>query len=353
MKRKRRAIAQGAEAGAGALLRHAPVMLDEVVAMLALRDGGDYLDATFGAGGYSTAMLQAADIRLLAVDRDPSAIAGGADLVGRFAPRLALEQQPFGALLSRVETEAGRFAGIVFDLGVSSMQLDQAERGFSFQTDGPLDMRMFASPGANTSETGGSAADAVNTLPEAKLADILYQLGEERRSRAIAAAIVKRRVERPFERTVELVDVVTRVLGRGKPGEKHPATRTFQALRIWVNDELGELARGLLAAEALLAPGGRLVVVTFHSLEDRIVKRFLAERSGRKPGTSRHLPVDDDAREPSFRTVNFKSLSPSEQETANNPRARSARLRTAERTVAAAWEPDLDLLGLPEVLLGR
>lgn len=328
-------------------------MLAEVLVALAPHAGGRYLDATFGAGGYTRAILEAADTTVIALDRDPSAVAGGADLVARFSPRLEVRLSAFGALLETSAAEAGTFTGVVFDLGVSSMQLDEAVRGFSFQTDGPLDMRMFASPGADPSEQGMSAAQAVNTLPEAKLADILYQLGEERRSRAIASAIVKRRVERKFERTFELVDIVTRVLGRPRPGEKHPATRTFQALRIWVNDELGELARGLLAAESLLAPGGNLVVVTFHSLEDRIVKRFLAGRSGRKPGTSRHLPSEIPGQDASFRIVNSKSISPTEQEIAANPRARSARLRTAERTVAAPWEPDLAALGLPEVILGR
>ena len=224
--------------------------------------------------------------------------------------------------------------GVVLDIGVSSMQLDDPERGFSFQADGPLDMRM--------SGAGLTAADIVNTAEEADIADILFQLGEERRSRAIARAIVARRRERPFTRTLELAELVERVLGRGKVGGRHPATRTFQALRIYVNDELGELAQGLAAAERVLRPDGRLGVVTFHSLEDAMVKRFLQARTGKREGGSRHLPPSaPPEREPSFRFVNPKPVSPAEDEIAANPRARSARLRWAVRTAAPPWPRDV------------
>jgi 16S rRNA (cytosine1402-N4)-methyltransferase len=250
------------------------VLLAEVLAALAPQDGQRVIDGTFGAGGYSTALLEAASgVRVLAIDRDPAAVAGGRSLVERSAGRLTLVEGRFGEL-ERLAEDAGFVPadGVVLDIGVSSMQLDNPERGFSFQSDGPLDMRM--------SGTGPTAADIVNEAEEADIADILFQLGEERRSRAIARAIVARRRERPFMRTLELVETVERVLGRGKVGGRHPATRTFQALRIHVNDELGELAQGLAAAERVLRPEGRLAVVTFHSLEDAMVKRFLQARAG-------------------------------------------------------------------------
>ncbi len=332
-------------------LPHIPVMLAEVLAALSPRDGGFYVDATFGAGGYSRAILDAARCCVLGLDRDPSAIAAAASLCEAYAGRLTIASSRFGDM-ERVALDHPRPDGIVFDLGVSSMQIDRAERGFSFQADGPLDMRMGQADGELSEGAGPSAAEVVNSAPEALLADILFQLGEERRSRAIAAAIVRRRAERPLASTGELASLVASVPGTRRPDGKHAATRTFQALRIWVNDELGELARGLEAAEALLGPGGRLVVVTFHSLEDRIVKRFLAERGGRTAGTSRHLPGGEPKREPSFRLVNSKSLSPGEAETAANPRARSARLRWAERTDAAAWG-DGDQKELPSVLRHR
>ena len=316
---------------------HTPVLLREVIEHLEPRDGGICLDGTFGSGGYSDAILAAADCRVLALDRDPSAIANGAALVARYAGRLTLREQAFGALIADAETARASLDGFVLDLGVSSMQLDQAERGFSFQADGPLDMRMSAVPGGEGQGLGPSAADVVNGEDETRIADILYQLGEERRSRAIAAAIVRRRAERRIERTSELAEIVVGVLGRGRPGEKHPATRTFQALRLHVNDELGELERGLAAAEMMLKPGGRLVVVTFHSLEDRIVKQFIATRSGRAPGGSRHMPQVGKAAAPSFRIVNSKPVIPSFEETEANPRARSAKLRAAERTDAPPW----------------
>jgi 16S rRNA (cytosine1402-N4)-methyltransferase len=311
--------------------RHIPVLIQSVLMYLRPQGGATYIDATFGAGGYSRAVLEAADCRVIAIDRDPTAIGGGQDLKNAYPERLILLQGPFGDM-ERLLAEAGTSAvdGVMLDLGVSSMQLDEAERGFSFQEDGPLDMRM--------SSEGPSAADLVATLSESELADILHDLGEERRARAIARAIVKARGEGPVTRTSQLVDIVTRVLGRPRPGEdKHPATRTFQALRLAVNDELGELARGLTAAERLLKPGGRLVIVTFHSLEDRIAKRFLAERSGRAGRGSRHVPDAAPPREPSFRLVNLKPISPGEEELKANPRSRSAKLRAAERTAAPAW----------------
>jgi 16S rRNA (cytosine1402-N4)-methyltransferase len=321
----------------GAPRAHVPVLLAEVLAALAPQAKARCIDATFGAGGYSTALLEAGpDVRVLAIDRDPSAVAAGRSLVAQSGGRLTLAQGRFGEL-DRLAEEAG-FApadGVVLDIGVSSMQLDDPARGFSFQADGPLDMRM--------SGAGPTAADIVNETEEADIADILFQLGEERRSRAIARAIVARRRERPFARTLELAQVVERVLGRGKVGGRHPATRTFQALRIRVNDELGELAQGLAAAERVLRPDGRLAVVAFHSLEDAMVKRFLQARTGKREGGSRHLPPIGQkrgappAREPSFRFVNPKPVSPAEDEIAANPRARSARLRWAVRTVAPPW----------------
>jgi 16S rRNA (cytosine1402-N4)-methyltransferase len=235
----------------------------------------------------------------------------------------------------------GALDGVALDLGVSSMQLDQAERGFSFMRDGPLDMRM--------SGEGESAADIVNTYAEADIADILFRLGEERRSRAIARAIVARRDEKPITRTLELADLIQSVLGRRHDDPKHPATRSFQALRLFVNDELGELVWGLAAAERILKPGGRLIAVTFHSLEDRIVKNFLTERSGAKGRPSRHLPDAGEDRTPSFSVARRKPVDPSAAEVAANPRARSARLRAAMRTDAPAWPLKLDEIGLPKL----
>ena len=333
-------------------------MLAEVLAALEPRDGALYVDATFGAGGYSRGILDAADCRVLGLDRDPGAVRAAASLVEHYRGRLNVVEAVLRRDGRRSRTTlrnlvADTFAGIVLDIGVSSMQLDQAERGFSFMTDGPLDMRMGHAAGLLSEGAGASAAEVINTAPQELIADILYQLGEERRSRAIAAAIVRRRAERPFERTTELAEVVTRVLGRPRPGEKHPATRTFQALRIWVNDELGELARALLAAEALLPPGGASGGrdLPFPRGPDR--QAVLRRTQRPTPGTSRHMPSVEPEQDPSFRIVNSKPLSPSDEETAANPRSRSARLRAAERTDAAAWKPDLAALGLPEVILGR
>jgi 16S rRNA (cytosine1402-N4)-methyltransferase len=305
---------------------HVPVLLRQVIDGLAPRDGGIYIDGTFGAGGYTAAILGAAATRVIGIDRDATAIAGGQPLAEASGGRLALVEGRF-ADLDALAAGAGFEAadGVVLDLGVSSMQLDTPGRGFSFRYDGPLDMRMGSA--------GPSAADVVAAASERDLADIIFNLGEERHSRAVARAIAAARRERPIVTTGALADVVGRVV-RGRPGDIHPATRTFQALRLFVNDELGELEGGLVAAERILRPGGRLVVVSFHSLEDRIVKTFLAGRSG-GDGVSRHRPeVRPEAA--TFRTLTRRPVMPQEAETAENPRARSARLRAAERTAAPA-----------------
>ena len=297
---------------------HLPVLLDEVVVALAPSPGELMIDATFGAGGYTRALLDRG-ARVIAFDRDPDAIATGraAGLEG-----LTFVEGEFSTL----DTAVGEpVDGVTMDVGVSSMQLDQAERGFSFQADGPLDMRM--------ARTGPSAADFLNEADEAAIADIIYRYGEEPKSRRIARAIV---AARPLTRTGELATVVRRALGHRPHDKKDPATRVFQAIRIHVNRELDELADGLAAAERALGPGGRLAVVTFHSLEDRLVKRFLRERSGATPGGSRHLPVAAAGQAPSFEQVG-KAVRPGAAELARNPRARSATLRTARRTAAPAW----------------
>jgi 16S rRNA (cytosine1402-N4)-methyltransferase len=320
-----------AASGSPDTVRHIPVMLPDVTDALQPRPQETYIDGTFGAGGYTRAILQAADCRVIAFDRDPTAIAAGEALVSEFAPRLTLLHRPFSEMAEATE-EVGVEAvdGVVLDIGVSSMQIDEAERGFSFQSDGPLDMRMSCE--------GPSAADVVNGFEEEQIADIIYEYGEERRSRAIARAIVKSRAIAPLTRTKELADLVLRVFHGRKEDGRHPATRTFQGLRIFVNDELGELERALVAAEKILAPGGRLVLVTFHSLEDRIVKRFLAERSGKMDQGSRYLPQKNiQVSPPSFRLVNSRPLTPQKGELDVNPRARSARLRAAIRTDAPAW----------------
>ncbi|WP_454644303.1 16S rRNA (cytosine(1402)-N(4))-methyltransferase RsmH [Bradyrhizobium liaoningense] len=309
---------------------HIPVLGREAVAHLAPREGGLYVDATFGAGGYSRAILEVPGTRLIAIDRDRTAIAGGAGLVERSAGRLMLVEGRFSDLAEVcVAQGVEAIDGVVMDVGVSSMQLDQAGRGFSFRLDGPLDMRM--------GQTGPTAADVVARASEGDLADIIYLLGEERHSRRIARAIVADRQETPFTTTRALADLVGRVV-RAKPGDIHPATRTFQALRIFVNEELDELQAALAAAERMLKPGGRLVVVSFHSLEDRIVKNFLAERS-RTGGGSRHLPEVAQVT-PSFRVLTRRPVVAGEDEVAHNPRARSAKLRAAERTAAPAHETD-------------
>jgi 16S rRNA (cytosine1402-N4)-methyltransferase len=306
--------------------RHNPVMLREVVEALAPKDGGVYIDGTFGRGGYSRALLKAAKTRVIGIDRDPAAIKEGEKLAAEFKPRFAILHGPFGAMdILLVSEQVKQVDGIALDLGVSSPQLDDAARGFSFQADGPLDMRM--------SQSGPSAADLVNAMAERELADIIYLYGEERHSRRIAQRIVEARGATPILRTAQLAEIVRRATPRAKDGID-PATRTFQALRIHVNDELGELRRGLAAAEILLKPTGRLAVVSFHSLEDRIVKDFLRRRSAIASSPSRHLPANDDTPVPSFRLLSRKVLTPSDDETRANPRARSAKLRVAERTEA-------------------
>ena len=328
-------------ASASELLRHTPVLLEEVMAALKPRDGEVYVDGTFGAGGYSRAMLEAADCRVFALDRDPAAVSGGRSLEKEFSGRLTIIEGRFSdveALLARQGVK--QVDGIALDIGVSSMQLDQAERGFSFQEDGPLDMRM-----SGPDSEGESAADVVNSRGEADLTRILRRLGEEPRARRIAAAIIKARAEKPITRTGELAQIVVDAVGfRRKKGARviHPATRTFQALRIYVNDELGELARGLVAAERTLKPEGRLCVVCFHSLEDKIVKAFMIERSGNLPGPSRHAPVAANDSGPgafaaTFRLDRKRAGKSSAEEIERNPRARSARLRVAVRNAADAW----------------
>jgi 16S rRNA (cytosine1402-N4)-methyltransferase len=319
------------------------VLLPSLLQALTPRGRATYIDATFGAGGHSAAILACApDARVFAIDRDPAAVAAGRALADRYPERLQLAEGRFGALdaIARAAGVSGA-DGVIFDIGVSSLQLDAPARGFSFQADGPLDMRMSA--------TGPTAADILNSAGEAQLADILFHLGEERSARAIARRIVAERRRRPFTRTRELADVAVRVLGRESIAGRHAATRTFQALRIYVNDELFELARGLAAAEGILSPGGRLVVITFHSLEDRLVKQFLRQRTATKEGGSRHAPPKASPRAPSFKFINPRPVSPSEGEIAANPRARSAKLRAATRTGAPAWGEEAEALLLPRL----
>jgi len=306
--------------------RHIPVLGREAVEMLAPRAGGTYVDATFGAGGYSRAILAVAGTRVIGIDRDRTAVAGGFDLVDRAEGRLTLLEDRFSNLAEICAAEgAATVDGVVMDVGVSSMQLDEAGRGFSFRLDGPLDMRM--------GQAGPTAADLIAKASEAELADIIYLFGEERHSRAVARAIVAARRDAPITTTRALADIVAGVV-RARPGDIHPATRTFQGLRIFVNEELDELQTALEAAERVLKPGGRLAVVSFHSLEDRIVKSFFAER-GKTGGGSRHLPEVKQTT-PSFRLLTKRPVTPDDSELSANPRARSAKLRAAERTEAPA-----------------
>jgi len=301
---------------------HLPVMLKEVLAMLAPKDGEHYVDGTFGGGGYTRAILEAADCRVLGIDRDPDAIARGQELVARFGGRLTLMQGEFSQVRSLLG--GARTNGIVLDLGVSSFQFDEPERGFSFRADGPLDMRM--------SRDGMSAAEFVNTADEPALTHVIGRLGEEKNARRIARAII---AARPLRTTAELAELVTTVQGPASARFAiHPATRTFQALRIHVNDELGQLTRGLEASKAALAPDGRLVVVAFHSLEDRIVKQFLSAHSTAAPRASRHAPDMRRSGGASFRLLTRRPLTPGDAEIQSNPRARSARLRAAIRLAA-------------------
>jgi 16S rRNA (cytosine1402-N4)-methyltransferase len=308
---------------------HVPVLLSEVVGMLAPLDGGVYLDGTLGGGGYASAILEAASCALWAIDRDPDAIARGAGLAARFPGRLHLIHGHFGNMLDLLaERGIARLDGVVLDVGVSSDQLDEPARGFSFRGDGPLDMRM--------DRAGPTAADLVNVLPERELANLLFELGEERASRRITRAIVAARAVAPITTTARLAAIIRDVLPPDRSG-MDPATRSFLALRIRVNDELGEIERALDQASRLLAPGGRLVVVCFHSLEDRIVKRFMGDAAGRSPGLSRHDPRGLAARPvPHFRLLTARPLRPGPAETAANPRARSARLRALERIAESA-----------------
>jgi 16S rRNA (cytosine1402-N4)-methyltransferase len=306
-------------------MAHAPVLLSEAIEALALREGGVYVDATFGGGGYSNKILEATRCRVVALDRDPDALTRAGALLTAYPQAFHIKQGPFGSV-DKLVTES--VDGVVFDLGVSSFQIDQAERGFSFRFEGPLDMRM--------SKDGPSAADAVAYLSEEALANAMARLGEEPQARRFAKAIVRARTEAPITTTSALAALIEQAAGGRKGAKIHPATRTFQALRMLVNDELGELARALVGSEHILKPGGRLVVVAFHSLEDRLVKSFMAARSGAREGGSRHMPEASPGPTPSFVQKLRKGVSPSEAETAANPRARSARLRWVERTDAPA-----------------
>jgi 16S rRNA (cytosine1402-N4)-methyltransferase len=328
---------EGQPAAGGPAL-HIPVLLDEVVSALCVREGGVYLDGTFGAGGYARAIL-ARGARVIALDRDPQAVAGGEALVDASEGRLSLAQGRFGELdVVARGLGVGRLDGVVLDIGVSSMQIDEASRGFSLRHDAPLDMRMEGK--------GRTAADILADEDEETIANILFHYGEERASRRIARAIVADRTTTPYRSTLQLAEMIARV-APAKPGElTHPATRSFQALRIAVNDELGELARALFAAEATLAQGGRLVVVTFHSLEDRIVKQFFAQRSGRGQAGSRLLPGEPKPAAPTFAVASGQPIAAGEREREANPRSRSAKLRFGERTAAKARGADEELLAL-------
>ncbi|MDA0998211.1 MAG: 16S rRNA (cytosine(1402)-N(4))-methyltransferase RsmH [Proteobacteria bacterium] len=310
--------------------RHIPVLLNDVIDVLAPKDGAIYVDATFGAGGYARALLEAADCAVWGIDRDPDAVAAGGVLASRYPGRLTILNGRFGEMRNLLAGVGVRQVdGIAIDLGVSSMQIDDPARGFSFRADGPLDMRM--------AQAGPSAADIVNRMAEKELADIIYRYGEERASRKIARAIVELRDKTPIIRTGQLAELIRRVVRKSKDGID-PATRTFQALRIYVNEELAELDHGLASTETLLGAGGRLAVVSFHSLEDRIVKAFFQSRSGAEPKPSRHRPmaVGENSATPRFDVSEKRGRAPSTSEIAANPRARSARLRWGIRTAAPA-----------------
>ena len=307
---------------------HVPVLLDEVIAALAVAPGETHVDGTFGAGGYTRAILEKGAARVYAFDRDPDAIQEGEALAASSGGRLTLVPERFSRMRQALaDRNVDRVDGVTLDIGVSSMQLDRPERGFSFQADAPLDMRM--------GRIGPSAADFLNGADEEEIADVIYRYGEEPKSRRIARAIVN---GRPIERTGQLAEIVRRAVGHHPGARKDPATRTFQAIRIHINEELDELEHGLAAAEQVLAPGGRLAVVTFHSLEDRIVKRFLRERSGALPARSRHLPAVASAGPAATFEDVAKPVRADEAEISANPRARSATLRAARRTSAPAWQ---------------
>jgi 16S rRNA (cytosine1402-N4)-methyltransferase len=329
---------RGTDGVAGGPARHVPVLIEEVTRYLAPVAGGAFIDGTFGAGGYTRAIL-AAGATVVAIDRDPAALAGGLALQGEAGGRLTLVAGRFSDL-DRIAREHGheRVDGVVLDIGVSSMQLDDAARGFSFRSDGPLDMRMGGE--------GPSAADVVNRMEPRDLARVIAVLGEENKARAVAKAVAAARESRALSGTIELAAVVARAVGQRPTDKIHPATRTFQALRIFVNRELEELAEALAASERILAAGGRLVVVSFHSLEDRIVKRFLVERSATRAGGSRHAP-DREIAAPSFQLVTRGAVTPGDGEIRANPRARSARLRAARRTDAPVHPFDREAIGVP------
>ncbi|MDH4439769.1 MAG: 16S rRNA (cytosine(1402)-N(4))-methyltransferase RsmH [Rhizobium sp.] len=329
-------LGEGLSDANGGSVRHIPVLLDGVLKALEPETGKVILDGTFGAGGYTRAILDAG-AEVIALDRDPNAIAGGQGLVAEFNGRLTLHHTEFSALADFAP--AGGLDGVVLDIGVSSMQIDEAERGFSFQRNGPLDMRM--------SSSGVSAADVVNRAKLTDLIRIFGFLGEEKHSGRIARAIEKRRAVEPFQTTRDLANLIETVNPRKAKDKIHPATRVFQALRIFVNDELAELAQALFAAERALKPGGRLVVVTFHSLEDRIVKKFFSERAGKASG-SRHLPMVE-ARKATFEPVGKGMLAATEEEAELNPRARSAKLRAGIRSMAPPERADMSIFDLPDL----
>ncbi|MEZ6010639.1 MAG: 16S rRNA (cytosine(1402)-N(4))-methyltransferase RsmH [Hyphomonas sp.] len=313
---------------------HKPVMMDEVLEWLAPKDGDVIVDGTFGGGGYTRAILMAANCSVYAIDRDLDAIVRAEELAAqtdRVTPLLGR----FGEMDTLVRaTGCNQVDGVVLDIGVSSFQIDEGHRGFSFNKDGPLDMRMGAA--------GPTAADVVNLMPEGDLANVIFRLGEEKQARRIARQIVQRRKERPFETTLDLAETIETAVGGRKGSRIHPATLSFQAIRMYVNDELGELARALVAAERLLKPGGRLVVVTFHSLEDRMVKQWLRDRSGKNAGGSRHMPLMAKGPASTFDLQPSKAVLPQDKEVEGNPRARSAKLRAAVRTEAPAINEDAD-----------
>jgi 16S rRNA (cytosine1402-N4)-methyltransferase len=317
---------------------HTPVLLREVLEALGPRDGAIYVDGTFGAGGYSTAILEAANCKVFGIDRDPMALKIGKKLAKRFPGRLCVLGGCYGDMVNLLAKRGiDKVDGVALDIGVSSMQIDDAKRGFSFRANGPLDMRMGM-------QADATAADVVNTMNEDDLSRIIYTYGDERASRRVAAAIIKDRVHEPFTTTRQLAGLIRRIVKKSKDGVD-PATRTFQALRIYVNDELGELSRGLTAAEKLLSPCGRIAVVSFHSLEDRRVKKFLHSRSGQGPRQSRHLPEAANSElPPSFSLLKRGIIKPRKEEIETNPRARSARLRAAERNSSPSWPGDFSEL---------
>ncbi len=324
---------------AGGTNRHIPVLLKPMLELIAPKDDEIFVDGTFGAGGYSREILEAASCKVIGIDQDPDAVRDGRPLLKEFGPRLDLVQGRYSQMRDHLSgLGIDLVDGVVLDIGVSSMQIDQEGRGFSFRNNGPLDMRM--------SQAGPTAADLVNGLSEEEIANVLFRFGEERKSRLIARAIVERRQETPFQETGDLAQLIEKIMPK-KPQDKiHPATRSFQALRIYLNDELGELLRGLNAACRVLKPGGRLVVVSFHSLEDRIVKTYLRVSGGRVPNQSRHLPDLNKENAPPFQIVNQRAVKAKGEEISFNPRARSALLRSAIRTENPTHEYDEAGLGL-------